>query len=109
VDALTAAGYAVEEAVDGLDAVKRFAAARRPIDLVLLDLMMPRLDGLETLSELRRLRPGLPIVLISGYGAADLANRAADVAVDGFLQKPFSIHQLVAVVRQAIARRPPRS
>src|SRR5262249_49092898 len=65
-DALRVSGYEVSEAADGEAGLT--AALRRDVGLVLLDLLLPRLDGLEVLAELRRARPGLPVIVLTARG-----------------------------------------
>ena len=68
-DLLRAAGYEVMEAADG-DAGLR-ESVRRGVDIVLLDLLLPRLDGLEVLAELRKIRPTLPVIILTARGTED--------------------------------------
>src|SRR4051812_43826749 len=69
VDALKMSGYAVAEAADGAVGLERSVAPG--VRLVLLDLLLPRLDGLEVLSELRRIRPTLPVIILTARGSED--------------------------------------
>ena len=98
---LASEGYDVVEAGDGLEALERFQGEAPLPDLVLSDLLMPRLSGVELLSELSRLAPGVPVVLMSGYGTAELEKHgiAAPCAV---LSKPFYPDALVAEVRRCL-------
>jgi DNA-binding NtrC family response regulator len=64
------------------------------VRLVLLDVAMPRMDGPTTLSELRRIAPGLPAILMSGYSEDDAAGRFAGAPATRFMQKPFGFQQL---------------
>jgi PAS domain S-box-containing protein len=87
---LESLGYAVLEAVDGADAVELFRVRHAEIDLVLLDLMMPRMTGDAALAEMKRISPDVKALLASGY---DESGRVADIVscggFGGFLQKPF--------------------
>ena len=89
-------GYRVLEAADGAEAV---AVYRRQagIDLVVLDLTMPKLSGREALGELRRLNPKVCVLLASGYAA-----EAAGEEVAGFVPKPYGEQELARAVRQAL-------
>jgi signal transduction histidine kinase/CheY-like chemotaxis protein len=78
------------------------ADERSGLDVAIIDLTMPRLDGHGTLEELRRLVPDLPVVLISGYDSSRLAGRALD-RITSFLPKPFLPEELVRAVRAALA------
>jgi signal transduction histidine kinase/ActR/RegA family two-component response regulator len=98
------AGLAVEtlEAGDGLAAVELFLAERQRIDLVLLDLTMPRLGGVETLHRLRAIDPTVRVVVTSGYTAQEIGLRFGDSPPDSFLQKPYSQEALAAAVHAAM-------
>ena len=102
---LKEAGYSVELAEDGFQAVERLQAMRDRISLVLLDLTMPRLSGAEAARELRRILPNVPIVAMSGYGDLEVMERFSGAAIDEYLPKPFSPEQLAAVVKVALTSR----
>jgi CheY-like chemotaxis protein len=68
----------------------------RELDLVLLDLAMPGMDGVETLDRLRELRPGLPVAICSGYNESQVAPRFAGKSVQGFVKKPFTAQHILA-------------
>jgi two-component system cell cycle sensor histidine kinase/response regulator CckA len=97
------AGYTVELAKDGADAVERLRALRDSVRLILLDLTMPILGGAEAATELRRIHPDIPIVAMSGYGDIEVMQRFSDAGVDDFLPKPFTPDQLAAKVRDVLA------
>jgi PAS domain S-box-containing protein len=97
------AGLASLEAADGRAALELLRDPACEIDLVLLDLTMPGLGGEETLAEIRRIRPHLPVVLMSGY-SKDYGISACAGAISGFLQKPFTRDQLTEALRLALAR-----
>jgi two-component system cell cycle sensor histidine kinase/response regulator CckA len=71
--------------------------------LVILDLTMPMLGGGEAATELRRIRPDIPIIAMSGYGDIELMEHFGQAGVDDFLPKPFSPGQLEVKVRNALA------
>ncbi len=87
-------GLEVITAADGKEAVETFRKDRKKIDLVLLDLTMPGLDGGEALEEIRKIDPSARVVIASGYSEADLAERFAGRDLDGILQKPYSLGRL---------------
>jgi two-component system, cell cycle sensor histidine kinase and response regulator CckA len=99
------AGYTVELASDGAQAVQRLRELGARVRLILLDLTMPILGGAEAAAELRRIRPDVPIVAMSGYGDIEVMQRFSEVGVDDFVPKPFSPDQLAAKVRDALASR----
>ena len=100
---LERAGYDVVRADDGDEAVAQFIERSHDIDAVLLDLMMPARSGAEVLRELRAIRPGLPVVVSSGYTADALDGTEEAVGEVLFVQKPYSSAQLVGAVGQALA------
>jgi two-component system, cell cycle sensor histidine kinase and response regulator CckA len=100
---LEGAGYTVEVAEDGTKAVERLRSLGKRVRLVLLDLTMPVLGGAEAAAELRRVRPSIPIIAMSGYGDLELMQHFSEVTVDDFLPKPFSPDQLAAKVRDALS------
>jgi DNA-binding NtrC family response regulator len=71
--------------------------------LVLCDLMLPDRSGFEVLEEVARRRPGVPVLLITGYATAEHAARAEEAGAAGFLAKPFEAHELMDAVRRALA------
>lgn len=93
---LAACGYQITEAVDGEDAVEKYAHASPPFDLVLLDLDMPRLNGLDALAKIRKYHSGAKIILLSG-GA-----HALDPSEVRFVQKPFENAELIKLVRETL-------
>lgn len=92
---LSQAGHQVFTARDGIEALEKLMRNDGQIDLVVLDLIMPRKDGFETLTELRSYWPNLPVLLSSGYSEEEVLSKAK-AQVQGFLKKPFSKGQLLA-------------
>ena len=105
-DCLKSEGYRVLSAHDGEDGLKR-AIEDKP-DLILLDIMMPRLDGFEVCAELRRLKSKAAILMLTAKGQLEDRVHGLDCGADDYLVKPFSMDELLARVR-AILRRSQRS
>lgn len=99
---LEASGYAVESCADGEQALRQGADPR--IDCVLLDLMLPRIDGFAVCRRLRELRPALPIVMLTARGAEDDKVRGLRLGADDYVTKPFGARELVARI-EALGRR----
>ena len=95
-------GFQVITAEDGIAALERLEAHQGAIAAVLLDLSMPRMTGQEALHEIRRLRPDVPMVLMSGYTEQEVASKLLDSVggATGFLQKPFLPEDLTSVLRE---------
>lgn len=92
-------GYTVLEAQDGLQALELFAQHRHSIVCVICDVIMPRMNGWETVAALRQHAPHLPIILASGYSEAQVMDGRQEDTALSFLEKPFRFNQL----RQRIA------
>src|SRR5664280_845041 len=99
---LTACGYLVEEAEDGEEAIETIR--RRPADLVLLDMQMPGMGGLDTCRRIRPLLPRAGIVMITVCDALDDKVAALEAGADDYITKPFLLRELVARLR-AVTRR----
>src|SRR5881398_2872394 len=91
----------VAEARDGIEAVE-LAVSAEP-DLAILDVKMPRLDGIEAARRILDARP-IPIVMLTAYGEDELVSRAVEVGVFGYLTKPFRESDLLPVIKAAGAR-----
>ncbi len=79
-------------------------AGNPPVDLLLLDIKMAELDGLETLRRVRSCRPDLPVVMMTGHGSVESAVEAMKLGAQNYLTKPFPQEQLRAVVEQSLQR-----
>ena len=101
-DLLAAEGHRVLTAANGADGLER-ALAEQP-DLILLDVMMPRLDGFALAQELRRLGRATPILMLTAKGQVDDRVRGLDAGADDYLVKPFSGDELLARVRALLRR-----
>jgi DNA-binding response OmpR family regulator len=99
---LEAEGHRVEVAGDGESGLEQALSGCH--DLVLLDLMLPRLDGLEVLRRLRSARPGLPVIAVTARGRIEDRVRGLDLGADDYLVKPFSFVELMARVRALFRR-----
>ncbi|MDZ4830335.1 MAG: PAS domain S-box protein [Phycisphaerae bacterium] len=98
------ARFRIIVAVDGRSAVAQFREHHADIDAVLLDMTMPTMSGLETFEELRRIDPGVRVVLTSGYSEEDATQRFCGRGLFGFVHKPCLPQELIAMVRAAANR-----
>ena len=94
-------GLGVHEATDGEDALELIRAGGADLDVVLSDIVMPRMNGVQLLQSLTTLRPDLPVLLMSGYGTTQLTDLGI-ASPCGVLGKPFSSEALVAEVRRCL-------
>ena len=101
-DLLRSMGFEVLTAEDGLQALERFRENPVLIRAVLMDLTMPRLDGVETFRELRRLDPGCRVVLTSGYNEQEAVQDFLGKGLAAFVQKPFLRRDLMAAMQKAL-------
>ncbi|MFW5635626.1 MAG: PAS domain S-box protein [Thermodesulfobacteriota bacterium] len=95
-------GYRVVTANSGAAAVACVSEKGGGIDLVILDLIMPGMDGGETFDRIRRVRPTLPVILSSGYSINGQAAAIMERGCNGFIQKPFTISALALKVREVM-------
>ena len=102
--ALGQRGYQVLEASTGTEALDVFESHQGDVDLVLSDVVMPEMDGPTLMAKLRRDRPDLKIIFISGYAEDSFRKHLADNEDFMFLQKPFDLKELAAAVKAALQR-----
>ena len=95
-------GYDATVAADGEEATGLLASWQP--DLVLTDLHMPRLDGAGLLQRARRLRPGIPVIIVSARGDAEAGRLASDTGPSAFFPKPLPVDALLARIRELIGR-----
>jgi DNA-binding NtrC family response regulator len=100
---LEGCGYRVETCKDGLEALSRIRL--RPVDLILLDLKMPRLDGIGFLRRLRAEAPGIDVIVITGYSSVGSAVECMRLGAYDYLPKPFNAGTLRIVVERAMEKR----
>jgi CheY-like chemotaxis protein len=103
-DYLKGAGYEVLEAADGVQGMA-LVKARAPA-CVLMDLVMPVMDGLTALETLREEGHELPIIIMTATGGSDSARRARELGAQGYLHKPFELGEMGRAVQQALESEP---
>ena len=101
-DALRYNGYTVHEAADGRAGLDLCLSVEA--DLALLDIMMPKMDGLALLAELRKARPSLPVIFLTARGEEEDRVRGLRLGADDYVVKPFGVEELIARV-EAVLRR----
>ena len=106
--ALKYLGYSVELAQDGDEVIQHLVSSRSRISAVLLDMMMPQRDGLETLKEIHRIDPQLPVIVISGASSTLNVVTAMQCGATDFLARPVAHHDLQRALRKALEDRTPQ-
>jgi CheY-like chemotaxis protein len=99
---LSRQGYEVIFAKDGQEALAVFEQRASEIDLVLLDLVLPRLNGVQVIEGIRRLNPRAKVLLTSGHPAQEVKRLCGTCGEQAFLQKPYTAERLVRAVASAI-------
>ena len=97
---LTDDGFEVYHAFNGYEALKKIEAESP--DIVLLDIWMPGMDGIETLKEIKKNFPNLPVVMITGHGTIEAAVDATKSGAFDFLEKPLSIDKIIVTINNAL-------
>ncbi|WP_321447062.1 cell cycle histidine kinase CckA [uncultured Cohaesibacter sp.] len=100
--ALASRGYQVYEAGSGAEALELIHEIDEPIDLVVSDVVMPEMDGPTMLGELRKIRPELKVIFMSGYAEEAFRKNLPDNEEFGFLPKPFSLKQLATKIKEML-------
>lgn len=102
-DTLTAIGYEATPATDGIIALDILTSQK--FDLMITDIKMPRMDGLQLLKKVKRHYPGLPVLFITGVASQEVIGQTE---VDGFLAKPFRIAHIEELIQQALSAKDKR-
>jgi len=92
--------YKVSEAVDGLDCMVKIK--QTAFDVVILDIKMPKMDGMDVMDKIRAIQPDLPVVMISGHGNIDTAVESVKKGAFDFIQKPPDLNRLLITIRNAM-------
>ena len=95
--------YKVFEAVDGLSGIELIK--KEDFDLILCDIKMPKMDGVEVLQAAKKLKPEVPIVMISGHGDLDTAVNTMRLGAFDYISKPPDLNRLLNTVRNALDRK----
>jgi CheY-like chemotaxis protein len=100
-DLLEYHGFRVETAENGIQALDRLTSGHR-FDLVITDMKMPEMDGLELLRQVQRLRKNLPVIVLTAYATLKNGLQAIKEGVYDYISKPFTVHLLMDVVHEAL-------
>lgn len=100
VDILSKEGILVESVGDGLEAICK--AEREDFDIVLTDLMMPKVNGIEVLKAVKKKKSDVLIIIITGYGSLDTAMESIKMGAHDYITKPFKLQEMETVVKNAV-------
>ena len=98
VDSLMLKGHQVQDACNGSEAVK--IIAQSSLDIILSDINMPEMDGLELLAHVKKNQPWLPIILMTAYGDVGQAVKAMQLGANDYLMKPFEVQELLSLINK---------
>ena len=99
---LGAQGYQISTASDGLEALA--IVRSKPIDLVISDMKMPRMDGVTALEEIKKINPNIEVIMATGFGTIESAVGAMKKGAYDFIQKPYNVEEIVALVEKAMEK-----
>lgn len=105
--ALAKEGYRAFSALSGQSALDKLKKMRP--DLVLLDIRMPKMDGIEVLKRIKRIDKSIAVVMITAYGALDTVQWAKKYRAYDYVSKPFDMDFIKAVIREALLKKKPRA
>lgn len=95
-------GYEVSVAADGVESIEKVKSS--PPDLILMDMKMPNMNGLEASQEIKKIDSHIPIIMMTAYGETDVAQRALELGVRKYITKPFDILALRDMVRDVLGQ-----
>ena len=97
-------GYNTLTAQNGKKAVEIFQNEKASIDLIILDMIMPGMDGLTAYEQFKEINPDIKVLLSSGYSITDNVKAIVNKGCDEFIQKPFSLNQISLTIRELLDR-----
>ncbi|MFB3885683.1 MAG: response regulator [Thermodesulfobacteriota bacterium] len=96
-------GFETDSVTNGADALK--VLSRDPFDLVITDVRMPGLSGLDILPKVRGLKPETPIIVVTAYGSEEVRRKSLERGATSFLEKPIHLSTLKRLVREMVSRK----
>jgi DNA-binding NtrC family response regulator len=98
VEILNAMDFRVQVACDGYQAIESVRNNPNPFDVVLMDMRMPGIDGIETSIQIKKIHPTIKIIIVSGYVSLDIFNSAKSIGIQEILSKPVDFQKLVKLL-----------
>lgn len=103
VNTLREQGYEVETAVDGIDGLAKFMA--ETFDIVVADVMMPRMDGFSMAREIRKISPNIPLLFLTAKSSVDDVEEGFEIGANDYIKKPFELRELFIRIKALLRRR----
>lgn len=100
-------GYDVVTATDGIDGLEKFTSAGA--DIVVADVMMPRMDGFSMAAQIKRLAPAVPLIFLTAKSTVDDVEKGFDIGAGDYLKKPFELRELIVRIRALLRRQSARA
>ena len=94
--------YTVDEAADGMDALAKIEKTK--YDVIIMDIKMPKMDGLETLSKIQNISADVPVIMISGHADIETAVQAVKMGAFDFISKPLDLQRILITIRNAMEK-----
>ncbi len=104
IEVLERSGHTVQHAVDGAETIAMLERANPAVQIAIVDLVMPKIDGAQLLEFCREQYPQLPVILTSGYTETFVQTRLKDLRPDAFLAKPWQAEVLLETIEKLLAR-----
>ncbi|HEB70813.1 MAG TPA: PAS domain-containing hybrid sensor histidine kinase/response regulator [Desulfobulbus sp.] len=104
VQTLEKAGYVTIASTSSVEALDIFKKQQEMLDLVITDMAMPEMTGLQLFKEIRKIRPDIPVLLCTGYSEHVTAESSTKIGIDGYLAKPFTAEQLAGEVHRLLSK-----
>jgi DNA-binding NtrC family response regulator len=98
---LSQLGYNVAVAEDGVQGLAYYKQHWATLDVVIVDMIMPNMNGLECLEEMKKVNPNLRAILATGYSRDEISHKLNDKHIVGFMQKPYRLHELSKLIAGA--------
>ena len=98
-------GYTVYTALDGIEGLK--IVRENPIDVIFLDIKMPKMDGIEILKRIKKSDAGIIVIVLTGYGTIELAKKAMRLGAFDFITKPFDLNFVKSIIKESLQLRAP--
>lgn len=96
-------GYGIIMASNGIEAIERHKESRP--DLIILDLKMPQMNGIETLRNIRKVDKDVIVIILTGYGSAETIREAVDLNVHEYISKPFTLDVITNAVKESLSKK----